>query len=604
VRCQRAFVVCTGRSFLFCFPTRSRPYHLQHDWLTHPPRPAEPPHKTHTKTQLNLSPPPKKPHHQTGGVVAFSLSGGRLYSPIWSAHLDLTTDTTPFRAYVYSPPTLVDADGDGHLDVVVGTSVGFLYVLDGRDGRAKPGWPRQMGPIEAQVLAADVNSDGKLELIAVDTLGNVACFDAATGEEVWERFLGEGAPAAGAPVAGDVDGDGMLEVAVASSDGAIYVVSGETGKDKPNWPYHAAGKLAAQPTILALDPDDYGGEELPGGGAAAGAAHSRAAGGRGGGGGGAGGGGSGRAPGLVASLLAGLRLRRGSSSTSPTIPPDDPLSTFSAATTTAKRPQQHVAVAGLDGLLYLIGGRTACATLLDLGEPTTSAVLADDLFGDGTLGLAVATLGGTVFGLATRAPYHPLKAWPAQAQGASVSGLVARWGWLGVAAAPSSRSPRDVAGRDMILEVDLVDARPVRARPKVQAYNVTALYKGVGVREMNRGQSPVIGVADALPFPGRHAVRVPTPRSRCTAVIAVEYTDQFGLKYDDEFALSFHVHFHRLLKWMVALPLLAMSAAVLGLTGGWAGAEGDESGEVVGGLSGGDEGWLGMGGGGGGFRLG
>jgi outer membrane protein assembly factor BamB len=538
------------------------------------------------------------PHHPNlaGGVVAFSLSGGRLYSPLWSAHLDLTTDTTPFRAYVYSPPTLADADGDGRLDVILGTSVGFLYVLDGRDGTSKPGWPRQMGPVESQVLAADVNSDGKLELVAADTLGNVAAFDAATGAEVWERFLGEGAPAAGAPVAGDIDGDGELEVVVAATDGTVYVLRGEDGKDKPGFPYRCAGNLAAQPTILALDQDDYGGDELPGGGAAAGAAHMRSA------SGGGGGSSSSNAPGLVASLLAGLHLRRRSA------PP--PQEQQQASGPHQRRPQQHIAIAGLDGLLYLIGGRTGCASLLDLGEPVASSVLADDLFGDGTLGLAVATLGGSVFGLATRAPYHPLKSWPAQAQGSTNSGLVARWGWLGVSASPSSRAPRDVAGRDAILEVDLVDARPVRARPRVQAYNVTALYKGVGVREMNAGASPVIGVADALPFPGRHAVRVPTPRSRCTAVLAVELTDQFGLKYDDEFALSFHVHFHRLLKWVVALPLLGMSAAILLLTGGWEGAgEGDSffadaqrpeqrdvlRGLLSGGGGGGDGGWLGIG---------
>jgi len=31
----------------------------------------------------------------------------------WSLHLDLTTDSTQFRAYIYSAPTLVDLDGDG-----------------------------------------------------------------------------------------------------------------------------------------------------------------------------------------------------------------------------------------------------------------------------------------------------------------------------------------------------------------------------------------------------------------------------------------------------------------------------------------------------------
>jgi hypothetical protein len=451
---------------------------------------------------------------------------------------------------------------------VIGTSVGFLYVLDGRTGASKPGWPRQMGPIEAQALAADVNGDGKLELVAADTLGNVACFDAATGEEVWERFLGPaGARAAGAPVAGDVDGDGELEVVVAAADGRVFALRGADGRDKPGWPYRAGGALAAQPTIVALEADDYGGDELPGGGAAAGAAHARAAASAGGVGAGA------RPPGgLLGALLAGLRRAP---------PPAAPPSAASGGAppfARYRRPQQHVAVAGMDGLLYLIGGRGACAHVVDLGEPSASAVLADDLFGDGTLGLVAATLGGTVFGLATRSPYHPLKAWPAQGQGPHGAGLVARWGWLGVAASPQCRAPRDVAGRDMVLEIDLVDNRPVASRPRVQAYNVSAVYKGVGTREMNAGDAPVIGVADSLPAPGRHAVRLPAPRSRTTAVLSVELTDQHGLRYVDEFALSFHVHFHRLLKWMVALPLLGMAAALLLLTGGGGGGDDDDAG--------------------------
>ena len=48
----------------------------------------------------------------------------------WSQHLDLTTDTTRFKAHIFSPPTLVDVNHDGKLEIIVGTSVGFVYILD------------------------------------------------------------------------------------------------------------------------------------------------------------------------------------------------------------------------------------------------------------------------------------------------------------------------------------------------------------------------------------------------------------------------------------------------------------------------------------------
>jgi len=53
-------------------------------------------------------------------------------------------------------------DGDGDLEVVVGTSLGFIYVLNARTGKTLPGFPISMSEIQAQITVADVNSDGKL----------------------------------------------------------------------------------------------------------------------------------------------------------------------------------------------------------------------------------------------------------------------------------------------------------------------------------------------------------------------------------------------------------------------------------------------------------
>ena len=59
--------------------------------------------------------------------------------------------------------------------------------------------------------------------------------------------------------------------------------------------------------------------------------------------------------------------------------------------------------------------------------------------------------------------------------------------------------------------------------------------------------------------------QVPCPRTRSTATIHLEMVDAAGLVFTDDFALSFHMHFHRLLKWLVAAPFLACAAAVLSL---------------------------------------
>lgn len=49
-------------------------------------------------------------------------------------------------------------------------------------------FPKLMGDIQAQVIAADINDDGLVEIVAADTRGNVAVWN-SRGAELWERHL-------------------------------------------------------------------------------------------------------------------------------------------------------------------------------------------------------------------------------------------------------------------------------------------------------------------------------------------------------------------------------------------------------------------------------
>jgi len=62
----------------------------------------------------------------------------------WLVHLDLTTDKSKFKALLYTTPTVADIDGDGRMEVVVGTSMGLLYMLDGENGFVKRFFPVQV----------------------------------------------------------------------------------------------------------------------------------------------------------------------------------------------------------------------------------------------------------------------------------------------------------------------------------------------------------------------------------------------------------------------------------------------------------------------------
>jgi len=424
------------------------------------------------------------------GVVAFQLSSRTLK---WSQHLDLTTDVTKYRAYAYASPTLVDINRDGKMEIILGTSVGFLYALD-HTGEPLEGWPVQMGEIQGQPLVADLNGDGYVEIFAADYRGNTALFN-HRGRELWERHTG-GSVTQGATAA-DVNGDGELEIVFGTSNGEIHVVSGKTGEELPLFPF-VVGDGHVQSGVMA--------------------------------------------PILVTKLQDHTKA-------------------------------MHLVVVGFDGLLYMIDGITGCADTVDIGEVSYSMVLTDDLNGNGKMDLLVTTMNGNVYAFETSSDYHPLKVWGSQLQGRN--NMLARHGYQGIFALPSSRAPRDVRGQTLSVRFEIVDNRPPVLMPSADAagepesmrgpYQVVVTLQGVGVDEMNMGDQPVIGMMDTFAKPGTYQIEIPCPRTRSTATVHIEMKDENQIMFTDDFSLSFHIHFYRLLKWLLLLPFTMMAAVVLAM---------------------------------------
>uniref|UniRef100_A0A6N2M2Y7 FG-GAP repeat-containing protein n=1 Tax=Salix viminalis TaxID=40686 RepID=A0A6N2M2Y7_SALVM len=81
-----------------------------------------------------------------------------------------------------------------------------------------------MAEIQGAVVAADINDDGKIELVTTDVHGNVAAWT-SQGKNIWEMHLKS--LVSQGPTLGDVDGDGHTDVVVPTLSGNIYVLSGK-----------------------------------------------------------------------------------------------------------------------------------------------------------------------------------------------------------------------------------------------------------------------------------------------------------------------------------------------------------------------------------------
>lgn len=140
-----------------------------------------------------------------------------------------------------SSPSLADLDGDGRLDIVVGT--GFrqrdaggggnrVYAIDA-DGRDLPGWPYVTladSSIDAGVFSSpaigDIDQDGTLDVVVGDALGRVHAIR-GNGQALWVT-QGFNTSIYSTALLADVDGDQVLDAVVAAGS-SVRAFSGLNG---------------------------------------------------------------------------------------------------------------------------------------------------------------------------------------------------------------------------------------------------------------------------------------------------------------------------------------------------------------------------------------
>jgi len=152
---------------------------------------------------------------------------------------------------IYSSPALGDIDGDGKLEVVVGSWDNKLYALNGEDGSKL--WEFTTGEeIYSSPALGDIDGDGKLEVVVGSLDDKLYALNGEDGSKLWEFTTGFDVNSS--PALGDIDGDDKLEVVVGSLDGNVYALNGEDGSKL--WEFTTGDSIFSSPALGDIDGDD------------------------------------------------------------------------------------------------------------------------------------------------------------------------------------------------------------------------------------------------------------------------------------------------------------------------------------------------------------
>ncbi len=143
------------------------------------------------------------------------------------------------------------APGSPGLEIVIGSGDRFIYLLSS-SGQLL--WKRATGWIvRSSPLLVDIDGDGALEIVVGSDDKKVWAWrnngDRLTG---WPQTTG--AAVSSSPITGDVDHDGQPEIVVGSDDGYVYVWNAD-GSAPKEWPKDAGYPIKSAPALLNADSD-------------------------------------------------------------------------------------------------------------------------------------------------------------------------------------------------------------------------------------------------------------------------------------------------------------------------------------------------------------
>lgn len=156
-----------------------------------------------------------------------------------------------------SPPGVADMDNDGKPEIVFGAFYGYVYCLNGEDGSEE--WRVNLGTnsyIQTGPNILDLDGDGALDLVVGQWQGDMRVYGlkGSDGSTLWYSDAPTDWMYHGGSFA-DVDEDGKMEIAIGCYDGNVYLLNAEDGSTE--WTYHGSIYIGAPTSIADLDNDGH-----------------------------------------------------------------------------------------------------------------------------------------------------------------------------------------------------------------------------------------------------------------------------------------------------------------------------------------------------------
>ena len=505
----------------------------------------------------------------------------------WSTqtHLDLSTDWTApvnttvgnapihdetyngYGAFALSSPTVAILGEDSYdsspkYHIVMGTSMGYLYVLEVPGASRRDGWPvRFPYPIVRGAVVEDVSGDVTPEIIAVDAGGNVACFD-SEGTTLWHRDVIEGERDQWMVVGtsemslGDVDGDGKLDVVLVVrlisagnsrkrlDEIRVYAMEATSGDDLPRFPM----AIDVPSSGLMGDRGHVADAELP----------------------------------LPQPLLVDLhakqdywleRLRRNETDDIRSMLEEDAAEArrINTEASNAALPDQNTnvphggsgrglhIVQPIKDSLYIIEGGTGCTQTIKVGDTIPSMVQVDDVHGTGALDLIVTTASGQVLTLeaSDAVPFHPLNVWNTGPVRSRVNGHAQGYSASsGIFIHERSRTYKNWLGIYVMVTLEIFDRRP-------NAWKEDSDKRKYTVDLRSGSSTKKLLFRKIYDHPGIYTEQVFVPFGPGYYSIIARLTTTHGLVYEDSFSFGYNVDFASGLAWIVLMPLVVAAIPLL-----------------------------------------